>query len=305
MYVYDFFRPITYDTDVLSVLHCYNNGILPLANPFVNFETPNFTYNNPYCGSCFSPEYNFQSSNPKVNSELTYQNFSFGDSIYNFSGNSYPSNSSLEYIDNSYYNGKIYNFTGKSPVNTKIKSSQNLSVQSSAVASSAKAEPSYATNTTKKDTSIGKSFASNAAKYLGYSEKNGESKVFSNSSEWCADFVTYVVKETYKEKGLDIPAGFGNHRVENLRQWGIQNNKYLSLTNKSDKASTIANNVKIGDILILREDGASHTGIVTKINSNGSFETIEGNVASNGDDKVVKRSYSADYKKISGFVQLS
>jgi hypothetical protein len=57
--------------------------------------------------------------------------------------------------------------------------------------------------------------------------------------------------------------------------------------------------------LILRENGASHTGFVSKINKDGSFDTIEGNVTTNGDDKVVKGHYSPSYKDISGFVQLS
>ena len=49
---------------------------------------------------------------------------------------------------------------------------------------------------------------------------------------------------------------------------------------------------------------ASHTGIVTKVYPNGTFDTIEGNVTSDGDDRVVTMHYSPYHKDISGFVQL-
>ena len=56
--------------------------------------------------------------------------------------------------------------------------------------------------------------------------------------------------------------------------------------------------------MILRENDASHIGIVTKVNKDGSFETIEGNVSYNGVDSVVRERYGANYADLSGFVRL-
>ncbi len=64
---------------------------------------------------------------------------------------------------------------------------------------------------------------------------------------------------------------------------------------------TIKNNVKSGDIIIFKENGRSHTGIVKEILADGTIKTIEGNTS----DKVGERSYSANDRTISGFVQVA
>ena len=148
----------------------------------------------------------------------------------------------------------------------------------------------------------------NALKYRGLNEADGSWRQISNSKEWCADFIYHVIDETYKEQGKPVPKGLENelppgkpnHRVEELKQWGIDNGKFFQTANKKNKGKLIAENVKPGDILILREDGASHTGFVTKVYSDGVFETIEGN----RNDKVCRVRYSPNYHEISGFVQL-
>jgi hypothetical protein len=246
-------------------------------------------------GSCFAmPTFNFTGSSSFV--APTIGNY------YNFSG--VPSSNS--FLNFGVYN--TYDFTGTSDsvVENNIVSNVEPLAETQKINSSNNEvkSQSFVPNPNK-NVNIGKSFISNASKYLGYSENSGQSKLFSSSPEWCADFVTYVVKESYKEKGLTVPEDFGSHRVEILKQWGIKNGKYLSLIDKEDKSATIKNSVKVGDILILRENGASHTGFVSKINKDGSFDTIEGNVSEGGDDKVVKNHYSPYYKDISGFVQLS
>lgn len=121
------------------------------------------------------------------------------------------------------------------------------------------------------------------------------------NEEWCTDFVTYVVKESYKNKGLTAPAGFGEHDVRRMKIWAIHNNKFIHTANKSQKGKFIAENIKPGDIFILNENGASHTGFVTKVNSDGSFSTIEGN----RNDKVGSTTYSPDFNQLSGFIRLS
>ena len=129
-------------------------------------------------------------------------------------------------------------------------------------------------------------------KYLGYNESNGSYLKFTNGDEiaWCAAFVTYVVKETL---GADTPSGFGSNAVSGLRDWGNANGRYISRSQWSQ--------VKPGDIMIQKENGASHTGIVTKVDPDGTIHTIEGNTS----NMVAERTYkpgSSGYNKISGFV---
>ena len=61
---------------------------------------------------------------------------------------------------------------------------------------------------------------------------------------------------------------------------------------------------KPGDVMIQKENGASHTGIVEKVDSDGTVHTIEGN-ASNMVRRVTYRPGSVGYNKISGFVRMS
>ena len=149
---------------------------------------------------------------------------------------------------------------------------------------------------------MGSDIVSTAKQYLGFKESDGSFKLFTKGQNhaWCADFVSHVVKEAYKENGKKAPSGFGSSSVEGLRQWGKNNNCYLNTSGVSNKSSLIAQNVKPGDVVIFK-NGISHTGIVTKVNPDGSFQTIEGNTS----NKVAYRNYSANNGKISGFVQLA
>lgn len=149
---------------------------------------------------------------------------------------------------------------------------------------------------------MGTDIVSTAKQYLGFKESDSSFKLFTGGANhaWCADFVTYVVKEAYKDNGKKAPSGFGSSSVEGLRQWGKNNNCYLDTSGASNKSSLIAQNIKPGDVVIFK-NGISHTGIVTKVNPDGSFQTIEGNTS----NKVAYRNYSANNGKISGFVQLA
>lgn len=150
---------------------------------------------------------------------------------------------------------------------------------------------------------LGKDVVSVAKNYLGMNEKDGSYKLFTNgrTEAWCADFVTYVVKETCQKTGKSLPAGFGSRSVSGLRDWGIRNNCYLETASVSNKVDTIKNNVKPGDIIIFKENGRSHTGIFKEMLADGTIKTIEGNTS----DKVAERSYSANDRTISGFVQVA
>ena len=121
------------------------------------------------------------------------------------------------------------------------------------------------------------------------------------SQAWCADFVTSITRRAYEAKGMQVPSGFGSSAVAGLRSWGQSNNVYLDTASNSNKANAIAQNVKPGDIMIQERNGASHTGIVTKVYSDGSFDTVEGNSS----DAVKARHYTADSSVLSGFVLMN
>ncbi len=278
------FQPITYNSNVNGFLADYNMRFMDPIGPIYNFGGGNSTNWNGGSSSIWSGYLDNNSGWNSFDSGYIVGNpFSnFGYTPFNF--------------------GPIYNFGGSSNYDSSTATSVTTSTPT---AETSQSNTSKSVEASQSSNYINRSFVKNAEKYLGYKESDGSYRKFSNSKEWCADFVTYVVKETYKDKGLKAPDGFGNHRVEILRQWGIDNDKYLKISDKKDKAKIIAENVKPGNILILRENDASHTGFVTKVNSDGSFDTIEGNVTSNGDDRVIKRHYSANEADLSGFVQLS
>jgi len=129
---------------------------------------------------------------------------------------------------------------------------------------------------------------SRAKKYLGYNEKDGSYKKFTDgrTEAWCADFATYVAREC----GANIPHFSG---VSQILDWGNKNNKF-------------SKTAKVGDLIIFkgvdkRGKRVSHTGIVTKV-ENGKVYTIEGNT-SKGD--VAERSCPLNDSRISGYVTVA
>lgn len=130
---------------------------------------------------------------------------------------------------------------------------------------------------------------------------NAEFSPGGRSQHWCADFATTITKRAYEAKGMSIPSGFGSSAVSGLMSWGKENGIYLDTASNSNRASAIANSVKPGDLMIQKRNGTSHTGIVTKVYPDGSFDTVEGNSS----DAVKNRHYSTDSAKLSGFVLMN
>lgn len=127
----------------------------------------------------------------------------------------------------------------------------------------------------------------NAKKYLGYNEKDGSYKKFTNgrNEAWCADFATYVARES----GANIPH-FSS--VSQILNWGNKNNRF----SKTPKA---------GDIIIFKgvdKNGkrVSHTGIVKEV-KNGIVYTIEGNTK----NKVNDCEYGLNDSRITGYVSVA
>ena len=117
---------------------------------------------------------------------------------------------------------------------------------------------------------------------------------------WCADTVSTIIKESLGEQ---LPESFGSASVSSLRSWGNKHNCYTetSRMNSSGRKNFIANNVKVGDIMIEKRNRKSHTGIVIEVAEDGSwFRTIEGNSSKS----VTSRTYSSDSKTLSGFVSM-
>lgn len=236
-------------------------------------------------------------------------------------GNYYPNIFALNYSNPYMYYG-VCGGGSVSPSSSTTTSSSAPKKTTSQSATVAKPETTKVTNPIKKtvinnainrkEVSLGQEFVNIANKYGNCSELNGTHHKFCVNptckiddpfdQEWCTDFVTYVVKEAYRNKGKTPPAGFGNHDVETLKNWAISNNYFIRTSNKPAKGSYIAKNIKAGDIMIINENGASHTGFVTKIDKNtGVIHTIEGN----RDDMVKEYKYSPNYSDLSGFIRLT
>lgn len=116
------------------------------------------------------------------------------------------------------------------------------------------------------------------AKYRGGSD---------NKQPWCASFVSWAYK------GNDV---FGyDASVSGIRDKAKAKGLY------SEKGDYVP---KAGDVMIQKDNGRSHTGIVEKVDADGTIHTIEGN-ASNRVRRVSYRPGSAGYAAISGWVRMS
>jgi len=153
---------------------------------------------------------------------------------------------------------------------------------------------------------MGKKLYKWAKQFLGFNESNGKYKKFTNGGNfaWCAAFASYCVKQYAKENGIDVKKGFGSYSVSGLREWAehkgiFKNTKNMS---KSQKADFIQNGLHAGDVIIWKENGRSHTGIVTGVKPDGTYTTIEGNSS----DAVKERSYNIyTDNTLTGFIPLS
>ncbi|MDD3236921.1 MAG: CHAP domain-containing protein [Candidatus Gastranaerophilales bacterium] len=151
--------------------------------------------------------------------------------------------------------------------------------------------------TKKESTTSSEELIENAKKYLGYNEANGSYKLFTNgrTEAWCADFVSYVAKETYGDK---LPEGFGSASVSGLQEWGKNNGRTVG-----------KNDVEAGQVMIQKNNGASHTGLVTSVERDSSgnitaVHTIEGNTS----NTVAERTYhpgDSGYEKITSYVSIN
>lgn len=108
---------------------------------------------------------------------------------------------------------------------------------------------------------------------------------------WCAYFVSYLAKES----GAPIGAsGNGTGYVPTLQAWGKQENRYTEFGQGTPKP---------GDIVIINWGGSGivdHTGIVERVDPDGTVHTIEGNSS----DAVRRREYPPSTQHIDGFIAM-
>jgi len=134
---------------------------------------------------------------------------------------------------------------------------------------------------------------------------------YGRNNQWCADFASFNVYETFgrsKMKSLGFPdSKDGGVSSSAIWKWGKHQNRQIILRGKDNKKEIIANQVKPGDIMILCRGNYSensywpgHTAIVTKVNSDGSFETVDGNSS----NAVKVRDRKIVPKDIVGFVRM-
>ena len=194
-------------------------------------------------------------------------------------------------------------------IDTNRMNKYNLLVEAETGSSSTSSTSSSTTSSTTDGTGIsggtdfGNTIVEIAQSYVGkLKESDGSYLEVTNgrAEAWCADFVTYVVSLACEQTGTSLN-GFGSASVSTLKAWGEANGCYIDITENSDRAQTIVDNVQPGDIMIMKSNGASHTGIVTKVYSDGSFDTIEGNTS----DQCLERHHSASESGLSGFIKIT
>ena len=127
----------------------------------------------------------------------------------------------------------------------------------------------------------------------GISESNNPGAVRAISrgrwQPWCADFVS----QAYKNSPGGSPFGHQSS-VAGILGWGRNNGRFFG----AGAAAANPQMLRPGDIATWKSNGKSHVGLVTGINENGTFNTIEGNTG----DAVRRRTHSFG-RGLTGFVR--
>ena len=139
-----------------------------------------------------------------------------------------------------------------------------------------------------------------AKSFIGCNEADGSADKFlgggsSAATPWCAAFVSSVLTDC----GVDMSGAYKGS-VSGLMAWGKSRGAFI------DGASASASNVKPGDVVIWKGGYfASHTGIVSAVYPDGSYDTIEGN-SSNSVREKTGNGTTGKYKmsRTTGFVSV-
>ncbi len=107
---------------------------------------------------------------------------------------------------------------------------------------------------------------------------------------WCAHFVS-----TSLEKTGGSPFGH-QASVAGILAWGKKNRGHFIST---ADAKANPGRLKVGDVVVWKQNGMSHVGLLTGVNKDGTFTTIEGNTK----DQVAKRTHKFSSNQLTGFVR--
>lgn len=127
----------------------------------------------------------------------------------------------------------------------------------------------------------------------GISESNNPAAVREISrgrwQPWCADFVS----QAYANSPGGSPFGHQSS-VAGILAWGRENDRFFEAGQAQGNPSML----RPGDVAVWKSGGRSHVGLVTGVNPDGTFNTIEGNTG----DAVRRRTHSFG-RGLTGFVR--
>lgn len=279
-----------------------------------NFSQKLYDFSTPNYGYYSSASYDFSFNRAEANSYTpTYSNYtSFSSNPYTPTYSSYASYLSSSYTPSysspthytSLKNTPLFNYS-YNPINYTYSSYKYNNTYDNIYKFDITTN-STNTNTTRfkynrsNTGSLQFDLAENAFYYKGKVNSDQEgNKLFSKGvrQHWCADFVTYVTKQTF---GNRLPSDFGSSAVAGLRDWADKESCYLKLP-QNNRKDFIKENVHVGDIMIEKSAGASHTGIVREVAPDGSWFRV---VAGNSGNKVNIEKHYANSPRLSGFISL-
>lgn len=138
---------------------------------------------------------------------------------------------------------------------------------------------------TNKPMSNNQTLADSLAKELGKRSGDfGDSPVGFHSGQWCADFVSYMLRKNgYNLKWSSI-AGDDSGIFSSLREQGAEIH-YDEFGGRRGKKVDKNYVPQAGDVVLMNNDSDSsidHVGFVIKDNGDGTITTIEGNTSKNG-----------------------
>lgn len=128
---------------------------------------------------------------------------------------------------------------------------------------------------------------------LGVSERGNPDVVRGYSrgrwQAWCADFVSTALKNSGG-------SAMGHQSsVAGILDWGRRNGKFIDASSARGNPGML----REGDVVVWKQAGRSHVGLVTGVNPDGTFNTIEGNTS----DRVARRRHSFNDRALTGFVR--
>lgn len=110
------------------------------------------------------------------------------------------------------------------------------------------------------------------------------------NESWCANFASTAFEKTGGSPWGHQPS------VQGILNWGRNHSGHFMSANEARQDPS---KLKVGDVVVWKQNGASHVGLLKSIGKNGTFTTIEGNTS----DRVASRTHNFRDSKLTGFVR--